>query len=96
MQVKISGIKHHIALDSNGFPIIVTRANIQNGTLALFSEHINSLDNLQIVLQGYLGNKFAQAEIFQLKLPKETSCILFMLFRWGVHSQKIPKANNEN
>ena len=41
-----------VILDSRGLPIIVSIANVQNGALALFSEHINSLYNVQNILAG--------------------------------------------
>lgn len=64
---KVSGIKRHIAVDTNGLPhaIEVTTANIQDrdGAIILTKE---SKDNLSEVLKilvdgGYSGEKFAVA-----------------------------------
>ncbi|ODP92842.1 transposase [Levilactobacillus brevis] len=55
---KISGIKHHMAVDINGLPqaILVTRANVsdRSGALAMFKlvQHV-------MVDGGYTGNDFA-------------------------------------
>jgi transposase len=62
---KVSGIKRHIAVDTNGLPhaILVTTANItdMNGAIELFE---NNKENLSSVTNamfdgGYTGDKFA-------------------------------------
>jgi transposase len=62
---KVSGIKRHIAVDTNGLPhaILVTTANVtdRNGAIELFE---NSKENLSLVEKamfdgGYAGDKFA-------------------------------------
>jgi transposase len=62
---KISGIKRHIAVDTQGLPhaIHITTANItdRNGTIEAFALHKNSLSEVKNVLAdgGYSGEKFA-------------------------------------
>ena len=64
---KVSGIKRHIAVDTNGLPhgIWVTTANVSDhqGALELFSHSSSKLRNLKKVLAdgGYRGPKFANA-----------------------------------
>ena len=64
---KVSGIKRHIAVDTNGLPhaIIVTTANItdRNGALEMFELHKTGLSKVLNVLAdgGYTGDNFAQA-----------------------------------
>jgi transposase len=64
---KVSGIKRHIAVDTNGLPhgIVVTTADItdRNVALSLFSAHRGNLSNVLNVLAdgGYAGEKFAEA-----------------------------------
>jgi transposase len=64
---KVSGIKRHIAVDTNGLPhgIVVTTADVtdRNGALALFSVHQDNLSNVLNILAdgGYSGDKFAEA-----------------------------------
>jgi transposase len=62
---KISGIKRHIAVDTNGLPhaIHVTTANITDraGALEAFALHKDALCNVKTVLAdgGYTGEPFA-------------------------------------
>jgi len=64
---KVSGIKRHIAVDTNGLPhaIYITTANItdRNGSLESFSVHKENLSEVKNVLAdgGYSGEKFADA-----------------------------------
>ena len=64
---KVSGIKRHIAVDTQGFPhaIHVTTAEITDraGALEAFSLHQTSLSNVQNVLAdgGYTGENFANS-----------------------------------
>jgi transposase len=64
---KISGIKRHIAVDTNGLPhaVLVTTADVtdRNGALKMFSCTKNYLSNTLNVLAdgGYSGNNFANA-----------------------------------
>ena len=63
----VSGIKRHIAVDTNGLPhaIVVTTANItdRNGALEMFESHKSGLSKVLNVLAdgGYTGDKFADA-----------------------------------
>ena len=62
---KVSGIKRHIVVDSQGLPhaIVVTTANVTDraGALAAFSLHRKALSNVVNVLVdgGYTGKPFA-------------------------------------
>jgi transposase len=64
---KVSGIKRHIAVDTQGLPhaIHVTTANITDraGALEAFSIYKESLSNVKNILVdgGYTGEKFADA-----------------------------------
>ena len=64
---KISGIKRHIAVDTNGLPhaILVTTADVtdRNGALKMFSCAKNYLSNVLNILAdgGYSGNNFADS-----------------------------------
>lgn len=61
----MSGIKRHIAVDTNGLPhaILVTTANVtdRNGALEMFSSNQETLKNVRNVLAdgGYTGENFA-------------------------------------
>ena len=63
---KVSGIKRHIAVDTQGLPhaIHVTTANVgdREGALAMFSQHRQALSSVINVLVdgGYTGENFAQ------------------------------------
>ena len=63
----MSGIKRHIAVDTNGLPhaILVTTANItdRNGALEMFMLNKATLANVRNVLAdgGYTGENFAAA-----------------------------------
>jgi transposase len=64
---QISGIKRHIAVDTNGLPhaILVTTANVtdRNGALQMFSSNTERLKNVRNVLAdgGYTGENIALA-----------------------------------
>jgi len=64
---KISGIKHHIVVDTQGLPhaIIVTTANItdRNGALEMVSLNLDNLSDVEkfLVDGGYSGVSFANA-----------------------------------
>ena len=64
---KVSGIKRHIAVDTQGLPhaIHVTTANVTDraGALAMFGRHQADLGRVQKVLVdgGYTGKPFAKA-----------------------------------
>jgi transposase len=63
----VSGIKRHIAVDSNGLPhaILVTTANItdRDGAINMFAASKSNLASVINVMVdgGYTGGKFAQA-----------------------------------
>jgi transposase len=63
----VSGIKRHIAVDTNGLPhaILVTTANItdRNGALEMFLANKETLANVENALAdgGYTGENFANA-----------------------------------
>jgi transposase len=64
---KISGIKRHIAVDTQGIPhaIAITTANVTDraGALLAIDRNINNLSNVKKVLTdgGYTGEPFATA-----------------------------------
>ena len=64
---KVSGIKRHIAVDTNGLPhaIHVTTANVTDraGAIAMFQNHVGSLSKVENVLVdgGYTGKPFADS-----------------------------------
>ncbi len=64
---KVSGIKRHIAVDTNGLPhaICVTTANVsdRDGALDMFELHKDNLSGMKHILVdgGYTGGKFALA-----------------------------------
>ena len=64
---KVSGIKRHIAVDTNGLPhaISVTTADItdKNGALEIFELHKDNLSEVLNILAdgGYSGENFANA-----------------------------------
>ncbi len=64
---KVSGVKRHIAVDTQGLPhaIHVTTANVPDraGTLAMLDYHQADLGHVQKVLVdgGYTGKPFAEA-----------------------------------
>jgi hypothetical protein len=63
---KVSGIKRHIAVDTQGLPhaIYVTTAEVTDraGALAMFGQHREALSCVINVMadSGYTGDKFAQ------------------------------------
>lgn len=74
---KVSGIKRHIAVDSQGLPhgIWVTTANVtdREGALDLFEKHQDKLDKILNILAdgGYSGEKFSAAVKILLSCPVE-------------------------
>lgn len=64
---KVSGIKRHIVVDTNGLPhaIVVTTANVtdREGALQAFSLHCSRLSEVQKIMVdgGYTGKPFADA-----------------------------------
>jgi transposase len=64
---KVSGIKRHIAVDTQGLPhaICVTTANIsdRNGALVMLAEAKDKLSDVQRILAdgGYSGDNFSEA-----------------------------------
>ena len=64
---KVSGIKRHIAVDTEGLPhaIHITTANVTDraGALAMFDQHRDGLSQVRNVLVdgGYTGKPFAAA-----------------------------------
>lgn len=64
---KVSGIKRHIAVDTNGFPhaISISTADINDrtGALRMFTESKENLATVENVLAdgGYIGEPFADA-----------------------------------
>jgi transposase len=64
---KVSGIKRHIAVDTNGLPhaIHITTANITDraGAIEMFQNYRGNLSNVQNVLVdgGYTGKPFAES-----------------------------------
>ena len=64
---KVSGIKRHIAVDTQGIPhaLLVTTANVtdRNGALQMFMLHQEHLSEVESALGdgGYSGENFAQA-----------------------------------
>ena len=93
---KVSGIKRHIAVDTNGFPhaIGVTTADItdRNGALKIFKSHQTDLSKVAKVLAdgGYTGEKFANAskEILSctVEIAKRNELHIFVVMpkRWVV------------
>jgi len=73
----VSGIKRHIAVDTNGFPhaIHITTANVTDraGALEAFNLYKTSLSDVKNVLAdaGYTGEKFADAVQEILGCPVE-------------------------
>ena len=64
---EVSGIKRHIAVDTNGLPhaICVTTANVsdRDGALEMFELHKDNLSDIKNILAdgGYTGEKFSLA-----------------------------------
>lgn len=89
---KISGIKRHIAVDTQGLPhcIHITKANItdRNGALETFSLSGDVLSEVKNVLVdgGYTGKKFAD------KVKELLGCTVEVAKRSELHTFKvIPK-----
>jgi transposase len=74
---KVSGIKRHIVVDSQGLPhgILVTTADVTDraGALELFKANKDNLDKLLNILAdgGYSGESFAKATQEMLGCPVE-------------------------
>jgi transposase len=88
----VSGIKRHIAVDTNGLPhaIHITTANEtdRNGALQAFGLHKDSLSNVKNVLAdgGYSGENFAN------EVKEILGCPVAIAKRSELHSFKvIPK-----
>ena len=64
---KVSGIKRHIAVDTNGLPhaMYVTTADVtdRNGAIDMLKKHNDNLSQVQNILvdAGYAGEKFANS-----------------------------------
>ncbi len=64
---KVSGIKRHIAVDTNGLPhaVGITPANVNDreGAVEIFTQYKNNLSEVEKVLAdgGYTGQKFQDA-----------------------------------
>lgn len=64
---KVSGIKRHIAVDTNGLPhaMYVTTADVtdRNGAVDMLKKHNDNLSQVQNILvdAGYAGEKFANS-----------------------------------
>lgn len=89
---KVSGIKRHIAVDTNGFPhaIGVTTAEItdRNGALGIFKSHKGDLSKVLNILAdaGYTGENFAKA------VKEILGCTVEIAKRNELHTFKvIPK-----
>ena len=89
---KVSGIKRHIAVDTEGLPhaIHITTANItdRSGALEAFSLQDNVLSEVQNVLAdgGYTGEKFADG------VQRALGCTVEIAKRNELHTFKvIPK-----
>jgi len=89
---KVSGIKRHIAVDTQGLPhaIHITTANItdRNGAIEAFSLNKNILTDVKNVLAdgGYTGEKFANS------VDKILGCSVEIAKRNELHTFKvIPK-----
>ena len=93
---KVSGIKRHVAVDSNGLPhaLNISTANVtdRNGSIELFRTHQKNLSEVENVLAdgGYAGEKFAAAvkEILgcQVEVAKRNELHTFTVIpkRWVV------------
>ena len=93
---KVSGIKRHIAVDTEGLPhsVFVTTANItdRKGALAAISLHDKALTDVQCVIgdSGYTGDPFARgvSELIQarVEIVKRTELHKFKVLpkRWVV------------
>ena len=93
---KVSGIKRHIAVDTQGLPhsILVTTANVtdRDGAIKMFTTSNKNLVSVKNILVdgGYSGDKFAQAikEIINadVKVAKRNELHKFVVMpkRWIV------------
>ncbi len=93
---KISGIKRHIAVDTNGLPhaIHVTTANVtdQNGAIEMFEANKDNLYLVENVLCDgcYTGEKFANSvkntigSNVEISKRNELHMFVVLLKRWAV------------
>jgi transposase len=88
----VSGIKRHIAVDTNGLPhaMSVTTADVtdRNGAIEMLIKHHDNLSQVQNILvdAGYAGEKFANS------VSEILGCTVEVAKRSDVHSFKvIPK-----
>lgn len=88
----MSGIKRHIAVDTNGLPhaMSVTTADVtdRNGAIEMLIKHHDNLSQVQNILvdAGYAGEKFANS------VSEILGCTVEVAKRSDVHSFKvIPK-----
>lgn len=92
---KVSGIKRHLTVDTNGLPhaIHVTTANVgdRQGALEIFAQHRESLSEVVkfLVDGGYTGENFARgvAEIFEVAsvdVAKRPELHKFAVLSWRV------------
>ena len=86
---KVSGIKRHIGVDTNGLPhgIEVTTANVtdRDGAIEMTVRHKNDFSEMQKMLcdGGYTGEKFAQA------IKKVTGATVEVVKRSELHTFKV-------
>lgn len=86
---KVSGIKRHIAVDTNGFPhaIHITTANVtdRKGALEMFEHHKENLSEVINVLAdgGYTGDTFAK------EVKKILDCSVEVVKRNELHTFKV-------
>ena len=85
----MSGIKRHIAVDTNGLPhamcVTTAEVNDRNGAIDMFTKHQNDLSQVQNILvdAGYTGEKFANSVLEIL------GCTVEVVKRSELHSFKV-------
>ena len=88
---KISGIKRYVAVDIIDFPhaISLTKANVRKGVLNMFYLYHDNLNNIQNILAGYSGDKFADSGILHcpVEITGKNTLHTFSVIRkrWIVH-----------
>jgi len=88
---KVSGIKRHIAVDTNGLihAIEVTTANItdREGAIQMCEKHKKSLDKVTNILcdGGYTGPSFAQS------IKETIHCSVEIIKRSELHNRRLWK-----
>jgi transposase len=86
---KVSGIKRHIAVDTNGFlhAVEVTTANVtdRDGAILMTKRHQNTRANIETMLVdgGYTGEKFAQ------QIKRITGATVEVVKRNELHTFKV-------